>query len=62
VLPVAMGGTSVDDYVNLAPPDSFVHVEDFESPQELGDYLQLMDDNDTLYNRSFIYEPDLRRI
>lgn len=46
-------GANREDYERLAPPDSFIHLSDFESPEELRDYLLKLDANDTLYNRYF---------
>ena len=33
----------------MAPPKSFIHVEDFATPKELVDYLEYLDSNDTAY-------------
>lgn len=52
VVPVAMGAHP-DDYARSAPPNSFIHVEDFESPQHLARYLKVLDKNDELYNDYF---------
>ena len=52
VIPVVMGAAP-EDYVRAAPPHSFIHVDDFESPRELADYLTKLDRNDTLYNEYF---------
>lgn len=51
-VPVVMG-PSRRDYERLCPPNSFVHVEDFESPAELGRYLQFLMHNDSAYNSFF---------
>ena len=29
-IPVVMGGASPEDYAKIAPPHSFIHVDDFE--------------------------------
>ena len=33
----------------MAPPNSYIHVEDFNTPEELVDYLNYLDKNDTAY-------------
>ena len=35
MIPVAMGGMSRKDYEKIAPSHSFIHVEDFSSPNDL---------------------------
>ncbi|XP_060078748.1 glycoprotein 3-alpha-L-fucosyltransferase A-like [Ylistrum balloti] len=52
VIPVVMGAHP-DDYKAVAPPDSFIHVEDFNSPKDLAKYLHTLDKNDDLYNEYF---------
>jgi len=49
VVPVAMGARR-RDYEDVAPPHSFIHVNDFAGPRQLADYLHLLAANDTLYN------------
>ena len=41
------------DYEVIAPPYSFVHVDDFAGPRQLADYLHLLAGNATLYNEYF---------
>ena len=43
IVPVVMGGT---DYKKIAPPKSFIDVNDFGSVKELTNYLQYLDKND----------------
>ena len=52
ILPIAMGAHP-SDYRRDAPEKSFIHVDDFDSPRELADYLHLLDQNDDLYNEYF---------
>ena len=50
LVPVVMGGT---DYKKIAPPKSFIDVNDFANVEELAKYLQYLDVNDVskfLYN------------
>lgn len=52
VIPIVMGAHP-DDYRKVAPPHSFIHVDDFESPAALAAYLHKLDQNDDLYNEYF---------
>lgn len=52
VVPIVMGAPK-EDYELLAPPKSFIHVEDFNSPEELAAYLRLLDQDDFLYYSYF---------
>lgn len=52
VLPIAMGAPP-EDYERIAPKRSFLHVENFESPKHLADYLHKLDQNDDEYNSYF---------
>jgi glycoprotein 3-alpha-L-fucosyltransferase len=46
-------GAAPEDYAMAAPPNSYIHVDDFESPQHLAAYLRHLDVNDRLYNEYF---------
>ena len=35
--------------IEIAPENSFIHVEDFTSPNDLVDYLDYLDRNETAY-------------
>ena len=59
VVPIAFGGTRVA-YERVAPPRSFIHISDFSSQRELVDYLQLLDNNDELYNEYFAWRKEGR--
>ncbi len=52
VVPIVMGAPP-EDYAKVAPPGSYIHVDDFESPEHLADYLKVLDKNDELYNEYF---------
>lgn len=52
IVPVVMGGRR-EDYEKVAPTNSFIHVNDFESVEHLANYLKLVDSDDTLYNSYF---------
>ena len=44
-----VSGPHPDDLAAIAPPHSFIHVENFKSNSELVDYLDYLDGNDTAY-------------
>ena len=46
-----MGGLSKQDYQQMAPPGSFIHVEDFNSTLELANYINYLDTNPQEYNK-----------
>lgn len=52
VVPVVWG-TPKDDYVAAAPPNSFIHVDDFADLEKLVAYLNYLDRNDTAYRAYF---------
>ncbi|KAL5013396.1 hypothetical protein ScPMuIL_007666 [Solemya velum] len=52
IIPVVMGAPR-QDYKRVAPPGSYIHVDDFESPKALAEYLHKLDQNDDLYNNYF---------
>jgi hypothetical protein len=53
-IPVVRGGLTKNDYISVAPPHSFINVEDFSSPKELADYMAHVASNYTLF--SFYHE------
>lgn len=52
VLPIVMGPRR-SDYELVAPKHSFIHVDDFESPKLLAEYLKMLDNDDKEYNEYF---------
>ncbi|XP_078679876.1 alpha-(1,3)-fucosyltransferase 7-like [Branchiostoma floridae x Branchiostoma belcheri] len=52
VVPVVFGAPKTD-YEKYAPPGSFIHVDDFESPKALADYLKILDKDKEKYNQYF---------
>ncbi|KAJ8019497.1 Glycoprotein 3-alpha-L-fucosyltransferase A [Holothuria leucospilota] len=46
-------GTSREDYEKVAPPNSFIHLSDFDNMTSLVDYIKYLDKNDTAYNEYF---------
>ena len=58
LLPVCLGAR-MSDYTRIAPPNSFLHVENFTSPRELANHLNYLDKNDDAYNRYFEWKKQL---
>lgn len=52
VLPIVMGAPP-EDYAKYAPQRSYIHVDEFESPIKLAEYLHELDKNDEIYNSYF---------
>ena len=52
LVPIVMGARP-EDYERAAPYKSYIHVDDFEGPKELADYLKKLEENDDLYNEYF---------
>ena len=51
LIPVVMGGESIEDYLQVAPPDSFIHVENFTSIEQLAEYLKFVASDADSFNR-----------
>ena len=49
-------GAHRKEYARLLPPNSFIHVDDFQSPKELAKYLLFLSQNDHLYNQYFLWK------
>lgn len=49
-------GVTKEFYSTVAPENSFIHVDDFNSPKELAEYLHKLDKNDDLYNSYFQFQ------
>ncbi|XP_067945371.1 alpha-(1,3)-fucosyltransferase fut-1-like [Watersipora subatra] len=50
-IPCPKRGLSVQEYTDIAPPDSFIHVYNFSSVEALGKYLQHLMTDEAAYNR-----------
>ncbi|XP_078701829.1 alpha-(1,3)-fucosyltransferase 7-like [Branchiostoma floridae x Branchiostoma belcheri] len=55
IVPVVLGAPK-GDYERFAPPNSYIHVDDFGSPEELANYLKYLDQNDEEYNQYFAWK------
>ena len=49
-------GPSIQDYEAVAPPKSFLHVDSFDSPEDLAEFLHVLDGDDDLYNEYFAWK------
>ena len=52
ILPIAMGAR-LEDYEEVAPYKSFLHVDMFPGPRELAQYLLELDKDHQAYNQYF---------
>lgn len=52
-------GARASEYAALAPHNSYVHVEEFASPEELAAYLRRLDEDDNLYNSYFKWKVNI---
>ena len=50
-VPVVLGGLFKTDYWKLLPPNSYINVEDFESPKKLAEYLIFLNNTPVEYNK-----------
>ena len=48
IVPIVLGA-KISDYERVAPPNSFIHVDNFTSPQHLANYIKYLDKNDEAY-------------
>ena len=46
-------GAQPKDYKAAAPLNSYIHVDDFDSPKDLAEYLKQLDQDDEKYNAYF---------
>ncbi|XP_071811596.1 4-galactosyl-N-acetylglucosaminide 3-alpha-L-fucosyltransferase FUT5-like isoform X1 [Apostichopus japonicus] len=57
IVPVVFGAPR-KDYERLAPPNSFIHADDFDSIEDLANYIKFLDKNDDEYNKYFRWKED----
>jgi len=58
MLPIVMGAPP-NDYAKVAPPHSYIHVDEFSGPKELAEYLYQLSNNDTKYEEYFRWKNTL---
>lgn len=51
LIPVVMGGKSMDDYLQVAPPNSFIHVENFTTIEGLAEHLKTVASDSQIFNK-----------
>ena len=56
MVPVVMG-TSLGNYKERLPPNSFIHVDNFTGPKELASYINYLDKNDNAYRHVTMNTP-----
>merc|ERR1719259_537701 len=49
-VPVVNGGLEFE-HARIAPPNSFINAKDFETPKDLADYLNFLNQNDEEYKK-----------
>ncbi|KAK0397194.1 hypothetical protein QR680_002026 [Steinernema hermaphroditum] len=54
-IPVVMGA-SMEFYESIAPPHSFIHVDQFDSPKDLAKYLRYLSSNEVAFNSYFVWK------
>ena len=52
LVPIVMGARP-QDYDRASPYKSYIHVDDFDGPKELAEFLKKVEENDDLYNDYF---------
>lgn len=52
IVPVVVGAPRVE-YERHAPPNSFIYADDYDTMEDLADYILYLDKNDNEYNRYF---------
>ena len=55
IIPVVFGARK-EEYAAVAPPHSYIHVDDFDGPEDLANYLHYLDSNDDAYNSYFLWK------
>ena len=56
-VPIVWGPTK-EDVLSVAPLDSFIFAEDYESPQKLAEYIKFLDEHDDEYRKYFRWRED----
>ena len=53
VIPVVMGGKNSSDFAKIAPPRSYLNIDDFSSVEELAKKLEMLASDPTAYKEYF---------
>jgi hypothetical protein len=53
-------GAPMNDYKQIAPPNSYIHVDDFVKPKHLANYLLYLANNRTAYNAYFQWKREYK--
>lgn len=54
-----MWGPTKEDVLKVAPFHSFIHVDDYQTPEDLAEYLKYLINNDTAYEQYFKWRKDI---
>ncbi len=57
MVPIVLGASQAD-YEAIAPPNSFLHVDNFTSPEELAQYVLQLDKDENAYTRYLLWHRD----
>lgn len=57
VIPIVLGNAA---YAEMLPPNSYLDVRNFTSPETLANYLKYLDKNDRAYNKYFEWKKDFQ--
>merc|ERR1712216_294359 len=59
LVPIALGATK-EDYAAVSPKGSYIHVEDFESPQKLAEYLLELEKTPSALRKFHLWRDEAR--
>ena len=59
-IPIVLGGLKSDDYEELVPPNSYIHVDNFKSVKDLMKYIRYLDKNNTAYLEYFKWKREYK--
>lgn len=55
MLPIVLG-SSKESYLKHAPPNSFIHIDDYDNLEDLAKYISFLDQNDEEYSKYFLWK------
>ena len=56
LIPIANGALNRKEYEKMAPPNSYLHIDDFASPQDLANYIKQIANNPKLFQSFFWWQ------